>query len=157
MHKTCKKCGEVKLVTEFYTRGVLKSGRTAYQPNCKGCHSQYYKKQWKEKGEEERNRHREQMRRNHIKRKFGLTEEQFCAMLVEQNYTCKICGVGIHNSKDACIDHNHTTGAVRALLCNNCNLALGLMKEDPKALSNMITYINDYLQDNPLEELTLNG
>lgn len=62
--------------------------------------------------------------------KYGLTPEQYDAMLLEQGGVCAICG-GVNQVADKpirlCIDHCHETGAVRALLCTPCNVGIGLL------------------------------
>ena len=82
-----------------------------------------------------------------IENKYGLTPEQYTLMRVDQRDCCKICGShasehvrGLH------VDHNHSTGDVRGLLCGNCNKGLGNFKDQPvlllKALEYLITYGN---------------
>jgi len=59
-----------------------------------------------------------------------------------QNNSCKICLSELNlDSKDAHIDHCHTTNKVRGILCRNCNLALGLMKDNVISLENAIKYL----------------
>lgn len=58
---------------------------------------------------------------------------------------CQSCGTQFglesrrHNS--ACVDHNHTTGTPRGLLCSGCNVALGMLKEDPRRIRALADYI----------------
>lgn len=63
-----------------------------------------------------------------IKLKFGINVNQYQLMLKEQNGACYICNTS--ESRDLAIDHCHTTGKVRGLLCSKCNTALGLLKDD---------------------------
>jgi len=67
-------------------------------------------------------------------------------MLERQNHVCAICHeIGFkmndHVYDTLCVDHCHETGIVRGLLCNNCNRALGLMKDDINRLKNAISYL----------------
>ena len=74
-------------------------------------------------------------------KKYGLTVEQFEKMFEDQYGLCKIC------SKEArvlCVDHNHITGAVRSLLCNPCNTALGFLKEDPLRAKALAAYVEEH-------------
>lgn len=68
----------------------------------------------------------------HIKKKFGLSQEQHKQMFINQNYLCAICNKPetAFDSKNGCIrnlavDHCHDTGKIRGLLCFKCNSALG--------------------------------
>jgi hypothetical protein len=71
---------------------------------------------------------KEKQRESRFQREYGISVAEYDAMLIAQNNRCQICYVefGPHWSKTAChVDHSHTTGSVRGLLCNNCNLMLG--------------------------------
>lgn len=89
-----------------------------------------------------RNRHRV---RGHKLKKYwpGTSPEQasanFAALLTEQGGKCGICGVKKHHGWH--VDHCHTSGKVRGILCNSCNRALGLFKDDTAALSAALAYI----------------
>ena len=74
-------------------------------------------------------------------RKFGLTVEQYDAMLAEQNNGCAICGQSCATGMNLAVDHDHATGKVRALLCKNCNTAIGLLGEDTDRMAKAIEYI----------------
>ena len=92
-------------------------------------------------------------RKHNLKHRYGITEEKYKQMLVEQNYTCKICGQlpdKCQTKPDKCqtkpdkplyVDHCHLTKAVRGLLCHQCNIALGHMKDDPVRLEKAAHYI----------------
>jgi hypothetical protein len=60
--------------------------------------------------------------------------------LEKQNNTCAICG-NINTYKSMNVDHNHTTGEIRGLLCHTCNKALGLFKEDLNILTSACNYL----------------
>ena len=69
-----------------------------------------------------------------LRTKFGLTLEQYNDMVREQNGRCAICGneetamrAGV--IKRLSVDHDHTTGQVRQLLCHACNLAIGHLQD----------------------------
>jgi hypothetical protein len=77
-------------------------------------------------------------------RKYGLTEKDFATLLAGQGGVCAICCTVPGR---AVIDHDHDTGKVRGILCHNCNVSLGLMKENCAAFQRAIDYIN--LHANP--------
>lgn len=81
-------------------------------------------------------------RRDKLLRKYGLTMEQYQSMFDAQKGVCAVCHrrstrTNLH------VDHNHTTGKVRGLLCHHCNLALGLI-EARVNLPMLIFYITKY-------------
>jgi hypothetical protein len=76
-------------------------------------------------------------------KKFGLTLEEFRKMLTQQNDCCAICGYSDMSDRNffPLVDHCHKTGRVRGLLCLNCNMAIGKMRDDPSLLANAILYL----------------
>jgi hypothetical protein len=82
-------------------------------------------------------------RAGHLKRKFGLTLEQYDEMLAAQEGGCAICSDPPEEGKTLHIDHDHATGLVRGLLCQRCNHALGLFREDDSLLQEAAAYVAD--------------
>ena len=74
---------------------------------------------------------------------YGLTVEQYDAMLMEQNYVCAICNKSEKSSTRGVlfIDHDHKTGKVRGLLCDTCNRGLGYFYDNKSFLHNAIEYL----------------
>ena len=63
-------------------------------------------------------------------------------LVKQRSETCRICGKDSQaNKRKLAIDHNHNEGNIRDLLCSNCNLSLGLIKENKESLANMIKYL----------------
>lgn len=83
-----------------------------------------------------------------IFKKFGITKKEYDDMVLNQNNKCAICGKdkkdfnGIGNSFH--VDHCHSTGKVRGLLCSNCNTGLGQFKDDIMSLENAIKYLKQF-------------
>ena len=78
----------------------------------------------------------------HLKRKFGLTPEQYEEMVAAQHGGCAICGRVPEAGKTFHVDHDHESGAVRGLLCQPCNHALGLFQESSTVLGRACRYLN---------------
>lgn len=72
----------------------------------------------------------------------GMTVARFEEMLVEQEGKCALCTAPVER---AVVDHNHTTGEVRALLCTTCNTGLGKFGDDPDRLDAAATYLRSYI------------
>ena len=70
------------------------------------------------------------------KQKYGLTDEEFTSM-VESTPHCPICG----SEEPLVIDHDHSTGKVRGLICDSCNLGLGKFMDNIQSLKNAIKYL----------------
>lgn len=86
--------------------------------------------------------------RMHLRRKFKITVEQYRGMLEAQNGVCGICKMpcdrktkGKLKLMPLVVDHCHSTGTVRGLLCNSCNLGLGSFKDNPKVLESSADYL----------------
>jgi hypothetical protein len=156
--KTCKSCGLTKPLADFYGNP---SGRDGTRPECKECTRTRRKTWYLENREREIQRvsewqreHPEMVRatlkrfaaagkrkvsnrKSHLKRKYGLTLEDFDAMLASQGGGCAICG---RTDADN-VDHDHVTGRVRGILCFNCNVAIGHVANDEDRLSAAISYL----------------
>jgi hypothetical protein len=79
----------------------------------------------------------------HMKQNYGITFAEYNQILNEQNNVCAICFASPpdHHKKRLNIDHCHSTGRVRGLLCDACNRALGLFKDSPDLMLKAISYL----------------
>lgn len=96
-----------------------------------------YMQRWREENREKhnqqareshaRNRHKhvDKRRERHFKAKYGLTMDQRSAMIEAQEGKCLICESPFRSRRSAHVDHCHTTGRVRGILCHVCNTKLG--------------------------------
>lgn len=97
-----------------------------------------YMRKWREKNRDKHNenarkshkrnhhKHLEYFRNYNLNRNFGIDSFDYDVMLKEQNNKCAICGRECkYFSKRLAVDHNHSTGEIRGLLCSNCNGNLG--------------------------------
>jgi len=131
--KYCKSCDTTKPIDDFYLRNKTSMVRHS---TCKECD----KKRVKENHDPVAYRNAE------LQRRYGITQQDYEVMIAEQNNQCAICNTtepgGRHNRGYFVVDHCHTTGKVRKLLCNNCNTALGLVGDNISTLQKMIEYLN---------------
>ncbi len=77
-------------------------------------------------------------RNEYLWSQYKMTSEEFDRRLTAQNGRCAICR---EEMPDPHVDHCHTTGRVRGLLCRYCNLALGFFRDDPERLSRAVKYL----------------
>lgn len=79
-------------------------------------------------------------------RSYGISVDEYETLLAQQGGVCAICKKAetLIRKGALCkltIDHDHNTGRVRGILCNNCNRALGMLKDDPAILREAATYL----------------
>lgn len=139
-------CGESD-PAEFYADRKRADGLHAY---CKACCKRRAKARYaaltdEEKAERTR-KHREYVKANPEKiaahkrlSAYGLTDEAFAFWLSKQDGVCGICRGPM---VPICVDHDHSTGAVRGLLCSDCNKALGFLRDDPRRALAAATYLD---------------
>lgn len=91
-------------------------------------------------------------KRGYFKRKYGLSLDQIQEMISQQNKRCLICDNQfdleniVHKGPRKmrpCVDHNHETGKIRGIICNNCNLVIGYANDNPAVLTNAIRYLQE--------------
>lgn len=87
----------------------------------------------------------------HIKRRYGLSMQQYNEMFEEQNGLCAICSYKFGQKQGDCyVDHCHTTKIVRGLLCQNCNSAIGYARDNPDILIKASKYVENFIQTHSL-------
>jgi hypothetical protein len=77
-----------------------------------------------------------------IKRRYKISKEQYLQIIKEQDEKCVICH--LPTGPRSVVDHCHASGVVRGVICNNCNLLIGLSKEDKEILERAIEYLNKW-------------
>lgn len=121
---------------KYYTR--------RYCPKCR----REYKAKWGETEGNPRRRKKyspEHEKNQQLKIKYGITLAEYNDMLKQQGGLCFICQTpGSDLKKGLAVDHCHSTGQVRKLLCGRCNTALGSIKENFDVALSMAKYIQDY-------------
>jgi hypothetical protein len=144
--KQCSNCKELKSLDQYYTNAKTNK-RTGTK--CRECFKAY-SREWK-KNNKERKKELDknwyiangEYRRAQIRQqKFGISAEQYKAMLQTQSELCGICGK--HQStfnKGLAVDHCHTSGKIRGLLCSYCNLMLGNSLDNIETLTKAIDYL----------------
>ena len=123
--KTCKDCKQVFPLEAFPIHVQNKKGKSYRRTRCPKCWS--IEVGW-----------------NNVKKKYGITKEQYESLLARQNGGCAICGEppkpGRFKTR-LCVDHDHSTGNVRGLLCDRHNAALGAFGDDLAGLTKAVEYL----------------
>lgn len=159
--RRCSKCVTIKPVSAFSPdRRSRPDGR---QSICKACRKQR-EADWRNahpgeaqrRANEQYRRHKERKdaygklwsKRNpgkrraySLKQRYGLTPEQYAAMLSDQGNACAICERSFESRPKAPhTDHDHATGRIRGILCGGCNITLGHM-EKPGFVAKALAYL----------------
>lgn len=129
--KRCSACREIKFLVDFVRN---RSASTGYGNYCKLCHNVISR------------RNRERLHgssRNYLLRhRYGVDPEHIDSVLAQQKGLCAVC----RRLKARHVDHDHSGGAVRGILCFSCNGALGQFNDDPERLASAIRYLADAAQ-----------
>ncbi len=72
---------------------------------------------------------------------FRLTAEDYDRILAHQGGVCYVCGKPPKSSKRLAVDHDHRSGLVRGLLCNFCNRAIGVLRDNLEKFARIVEYL----------------
>jgi len=90
---------------------------------------------------------RPKTRKYNLFAKYGISEQAYLAMVAKQGGKCACCGrefVDGRHSTRACVDHNHTTGEVRDVLCGRCNIAAGNLSDRSDLAERLVAYLKKW-------------
>ena len=126
--KFCNQCKSEKTIENFYKI------KTGYYYCCKDCNRA-----------KNRKRTKESRRKESIKALYGLTYDEFEAMLESQQHMCYICKKALElKTAGYAVDHCHKSGKVRKILCMGCNTLLGHSQDNIDILFKMINYLKEH-------------
>lgn len=142
--KICTQCKQEKMLSEFYGE---KRALNKLTSACKIC-TRHRNLQWLNKNKTKRNEYLKRYRKmrpdleknRQLKHRFGITLEDYHGLKNQQDNKCAICKTSFDNVT-ANVDHCHTTGKVRGLLCSKCNHGLGLFKDSVDNLNEAINFL----------------
>ena len=139
-NKVCSKCGETKHIDCFPKASPKTKSYSQYKngikPWCKDCYRLYNAKYMRKMRGEGSKAY------SHYYKKYGLTQEEVIDMHESRDFKCDICKSNTdHRYDKLCVDHCHTTGEVRGLLCFSCNVVLGNAKDNIEILKSAISYL----------------
>lgn len=136
MSKFCKECKVEKPLLEYYYSKKGKHNKLYPDSICKSCKAIKNKKWFKE------NKKKAQAfsLKSKLKNRYNMTVEQYHTLLINQDGRCKICSKR-QARRSLAVDHCHSTNVVRGLLCDKCNMALGLIHDNLDILDGMKQYL----------------
>lgn len=141
----CTDCDTSKPLDAFFPQAGKFGGVHSHCRECRNARGRArtandgdsvraWRKEWRRKNPD---RCREYARRHHLKVNYGLSEADYDALVERHGGCCAICG----GDAGLAVDHCHTTGVVRGLLCTRCNPGLGFFQDDPELLRQAIDYL----------------
>lgn len=155
MTKTCRRCQVEQSTAEFRRSARSRDGLQSW---CKSCHREYsripeqrakrntYRNRWR------RDNRKEMYNRDYrLKFRYGITEADFDRLLAKQGGRCALCPRtvpgGRWNAWHVDHDHHHCPGrrgcgeCVRGLLCNWCNVGIGMLGDDAHRIRAAASYV----------------
>ena len=149
--KTFRKCGELKPAQAF---SVMKDSSDGLYSYCKQCKAAMVRDYNRRNGETVREKARKRnatpqgrlaTRKANLKQSFQMTKAQFDQTWREQGKCCAICHAKRKRDEKAfAVDHDHTTGVIRGILCHRCNRALGLADDNTELLKAAAAYLRKH-------------
>ena len=137
--KTCSVCKKELPFDQFYWR----SEQGSYRSDCKSCISSKASIRWRN-DPDFRARGTARSAKHQRKTKYGINETDYKNLLETANNRCEICGTPKCATGYALsIDHCHTTGKVRGILCQACNTSLGSFRDDTDIMQRAIDYLKE--------------
>lgn len=137
MQKTCSVCKVTKDLSGYTIRKTHRPGKPVSV--CTECKVSYNRARRQHNPDRVANIERN----SKFKKAYGITLDDYYVMLEAQNNRCKICKTTVPSSRTQyfAVDHCHTTGKVRGLLCTKCNTGLGRFNDNLELLNSAITYL----------------
>lgn len=141
--KKCTSCGKDKPLDDFWSDKRRTHGKQARCKVCRTAETRAYRAAHPELNKVRYTKEKARERERHLIRKYGISGQAYTQMLNKQNGCCAICASPEKNQFEEVfhVDHCHTTGSVRGLLCRGCNHMLGAMNDDPNLLLRAIKYL----------------
>ena len=141
----CKICKQTKKADEFWKDKSTKTGLSTR--GCKICLLDYYHNYNKEYFKHLTEEQLQKKNSRTYLRKYGITMQDKIELFNKQKEKCAICNLQLSINK-CCIDHNHKTGKVRGILCDNCNKGLGHLKDNIDNFTNALIYLKAEFDEN---------
>ena len=146
--KTCKKCNISKALSEFNKQKDTYDGLRSWCKDCFNLNSLEWRQENPEQSKQNvREWHDENVdydyrRTFSLKKRYGITQEDFERLHNQQNGLCALCSKPF--KKIARVEHCHTTGKVRGLVCDGCNLNIAYyekFEKNPELIEKIVKYL----------------
>ena len=131
--KWCPRCHQQKSLDDFGVARKRPDGRMAF---CRPCWSDY-RKEYMARNPDQAQKKRDYMR-GYL---YGMDPNTYTRLFEAQGGVCAICGKPEPEFRRLRIDHDHTTGKVRGLLCSGCNTGLTRFGDSPEGLQRVLDYV----------------
>lgn len=137
--KQCIRCHKFQINNQFRKNRIRPDGLEYY---CIVCSRELHKNYDRKRNQLESRK--ASLRRATFNREYNITSAEYQTMLEKQDFKCAICrSNGSTNKRAFCVDHDHVTGKIRGILCDNCNVALGRFQDNESYLMAAIMYLKE--------------
>lgn len=155
LEKLCYVCKQVKSV-ELFSYANNSTGEDNRAAYCMDCSSRLTPREktaivtklWRIR---HRERHVKAHKNQSLIKAYGISYEEYEILLQNQSGVCAVCGeppssitAKTGETRALCVDHDHQTRKVRALLCHSCNTLLGHIEANPQRIQLLLTYLKEH-------------
>lgn len=136
--RTCKKCGIFKSWDNYSEKNPTNRPK-GKQPRCKPCATQDTR-DWYQNN-------KDRAFESRLRKEYNITIDEYDELVAKAFSKCQICHVDLKfktsppTSDAGVVDHCHTTGKIRGILCNSCNRGIGYFRDNPMFLTNAAKYL----------------
>ncbi len=133
--KVCTRCDTKKTMGQFHRWSLSPDGRKGYCITCASAINRRYRA-------ENRAAVLQRSKEKHYREEYGVTLAEKEIMFDQQGKICAGCGSSTprHNHGWS-LDHDHTNGKLRGVLCSPCNTALGMVRDNVETLQKLVVYL----------------
>ncbi len=132
----CGKCGSSRRYYKRDGTSCCKDCRNSKSTERRKANPDYFREYYKKNSGKYKNQYKSRI----LLKKYGISLKQRNDLETKQAGLCAIC----NKNKKLYIDHCHSSGRIRGLLCNECNMALGLFNDNKEAISKAIEYLESF-------------
>jgi dCMP deaminase len=120
---------------------IFKLKKSTKNPRCSKCLREEHNENARNAKYHLKDKYKLKQHKNRLRREYGIDETRYNQLLKQQGNVCAICGNTDSKNNRLCVDHNHTTGEIRGLLCHRCNRTLGTLKDNQSLFRSCLSYL----------------
>lgn len=147
IHLFCRTCGK-----KMEDHEMVFNNYGTQRKDCRECFLAIKRIQSKKLKQSDPEKYRKKGSDALLKFNYGITREEYDALLLIQNGVCAVCKQKCTTGQALSVDHNHKTNKIRGLLCRKCNMAIGLLNDSEIIAFAVFEYLTKNIQVIPESE-----